>query len=134
MYISETKVRVRYAETDQMGYVYYGNYAAYVETGRVEALRQLNLSYKEMEERGIMLPVLNMNVKYIKPAFYDDLLTIKTIINEMPEARMKFDYNIYNVKGELINISFTEHVFVDIHKRIPTRVPVWLKEALSPYF
>ncbi|MBP6403824.1 MAG: acyl-CoA thioesterase, partial [Bacteroidia bacterium] len=86
MYTSEIQVRVRYAETDQMGYVYYGNYAAYFEVARVEALRSLGFSYKKLEEDGLMLPVLDFSVKYFKPAYYDDVLTIKTTIRELPQA------------------------------------------------
>ena len=92
---ADINIRVRYAETDKMGYVYYGNYATYYEVGRVEALRKLGMSYKEMEDEGIMLPVLSFNIKYFKPAFYDDLLTIKTSITEMPNTRIKFEYECY---------------------------------------
>jgi acyl-CoA thioester hydrolase len=94
MYISETKLRVRYAETDRMGYAYYGNYAQYYEVGRVEALRQLGLSYRSLEDSGIFLPVLHYSVKFFKPAFYDDLLTVRTIIKEIPQTRIKFFYEI----------------------------------------
>ena len=83
MYISETTIRVRYAETDRMGYVYYGNYAQYLEVGRVESLRQLETSYKEMEDNGVMLPVYTYSINYLKPAYYDDLLRIKTIIKKL---------------------------------------------------
>ena len=93
MYITETTIRVRYSETDKMGYVYYGNYAQYFEVGRVEALRDLKTSYKEMEDTGVMLPVYEFNIKYLKPAFYDDLLVIKTTIREIPTAKIKFDYD-----------------------------------------
>jgi acyl-CoA thioester hydrolase len=86
----ETQIRVRYGETDQMGYCYYGNYAQYFEVGRVEALRTVGLSYKELEEQGIMLPVSEFNVKYLSPAFYDDLLTIKTTITKIKGARLVF--------------------------------------------
>ena len=88
MYTFETKLRVRYAETDQMAYVYYGNYASYFEVARVDMLRSIGLSYKAMEESGIMMPVLEMKSKYIKPAYYDDLLTIKVIIKEIPQTRI----------------------------------------------
>src|ERR1700741_3439944 len=113
MYISETKIRVRYGETDQMGYAYYGNYAQYFEVGRVEALRGLGMSYKAMEDGGIMLPVLDFKVKFIKPAFYDDLLTIRTYIKELPAARIKFEYETYNEKEVLLNVGDTTLVFVN---------------------
>jgi acyl-CoA thioester hydrolase len=90
MFLNETNLRVRYAETDRMGYVYYGNYAGYYEVGRVEALRSLGMSYREMEDSGIMLPVLTYSIKYFKPSYYDDLLTIQTIIPEIPGTRIKF--------------------------------------------
>src|SRR3972149_10534934 len=103
MFISELKLRVRYGETDRMGYVYYGNYAEYFEVARVEALRELGMNYKDMEDSGIMLPVYTFSVKYFKPAFYDDLLTIKTNIKEIPKARITFSHEIYNEKRELLN-------------------------------
>ena len=131
MYISETKIRVRYAETDRMGYVYYGNYAMYAEVARVEALRQLDVNYKSMEDNGIILPVLSLNVKYIRPAFYDELLTIKTTISELPETRMYFKYEIFNEKGELLTICSTEHVFVSAANKRPCRAPEWLLVKLK---
>ena len=103
MFSTETNLRVRYAETDRMGYVYYGNYASYYEVGRVEALRSLGMSYREMEDSGIMLPVLTYNIKYFKPSFYDDLLTIQTIIPEIPGTRIKFLYKMFNTERVLLN-------------------------------
>lgn len=88
------KIRVRYGETDQMGYVYYGNYAQYFEMGRVEWLRNLGVSYKEMEEHGVMLPVVNLNVNYLKPAKYDNLLTLKTTLIKKPSAKIGFDFQL----------------------------------------
>ena len=134
MLISETTLRVRYAETDQMGYVYYGNYAMFAEVARVDALKQIGVSYKEMENNGIMLPVLNLNVKYIRPAFYDDQLTIRTSLTEMPDTRMLFNYEIYNDAGILINICSTEHVFVNVDTRKPCKAPEWLIEKLKRFF
>jgi acyl-CoA thioester hydrolase len=134
MYISETTIRVRYAETDKMGYVYYGNYNQYYEVGRVEALRQLDYSYKKMEEDGIMLPVYTCNIKYLKPAFYDDLLIIKTSIKEMPRVKMIFEYEIFNQKNELLNIGSTTLVFVDIKTNKPCMAPLFLLEKIKIYF
>ncbi|MFI5220657.1 MAG: acyl-CoA thioesterase, partial [Bacteroidia bacterium] len=114
MFTSEIQTRVRYAETDRMGYVYYGNYATYFEVARVEALRTMGMTYKEMEDEGIILPVLEYSIKFLKPAFYDDLLTIKTVIKEMPAARIRFDYETYNQDGILLNIAETTLVFVDV--------------------
>ncbi len=134
MYTSETKIRVRYAETDRMGYVYYGNYATYYEVGRVEALRQLGLSYKEMEDSGIMLPVLEYSIKYFKPAFYDEELTIKTIIPEMPQARIKFFYECYNSNNILLNKGETTLVFVNTSSGRPCSAPVSFLEKIKPFF
>ncbi len=134
MYISETKVRVRYAETDRMGYVYYGNYATYYEVGRVEALRQLGLSYKEMEDSGIMLPVLEYSIKYFKPAFYDEELIIKTIIPEIPKARIKFLYECYNSKNILLNKGETTLVFVNTASGRPCSAPVLFLDKIKAFF
>ena len=123
MYSSETKIRVRYAETDQMGYVYYGNYAQYYEVGRVEALRQLGMSYKDMEQNGIMLPVLSYSIKYFKPAFYDEELTIKTIIKDIPGARIVFEYECFNEKGILLNKGETTLVFINKETNKPISAP-----------
>lgn len=134
MYISETTVRVRYAETDRMGYVYYGNYAQYFEVGRVEALRQLETSYKEMEDNGVMLPVYACNIKYLKPAFYDDLLVIKTIVKELPTAKISFDYEIYNPKSELLTTGNTALAFIDMATNKPCRAPESFIEKIKIYF
>jgi acyl-CoA thioester hydrolase len=135
MYTSENIIRVRYAETDRMGYVYYGNYAAYYETGRVEALRALGLSYREMEDRGIMLPVLSYQIKYFKPAFFDDTLTIKTILKELPTGtRLSFEYEMWNDKGIQINEGATTHVFVKIDGGRPITIPQEVTDKLAPFF
>lgn len=135
MYISENKIRVRYAETDRMGYVYYGNYAAYFEVGRVEALRALGLSYRVMEEQGIMLPVLSYQTNYFKPAFFDDLLTIRTMVNEIPAgAKITFHYECLNEQGVCINKAETSHVFVKSTTGRPCPVPANVLEMLVPYF
>ncbi len=134
MYISETTVRVRYAETDQMGYVYYGNYALYYEVGRVEALRQLGTSYKEMEDNGIMLPVYECSIKYLKPAVYDDLLVIKTSVKELPTAKICFDYEIYNQKNELLNTASTSLVFIKTAINKPCQAPLAFLEKIKKYF
>ena len=134
MYISETTLRVRYAETDQMGYVYYGNYTHYYEVGRVEALRQLGTSYKEMEDSGIMLPVYTCNLRYIKPAVYDDLLVIKTVIRELPTLKITFDYEIYNQKNELLNTGSTTLVFINKSTNRPCRAPESFLEKIGKFF
>lgn len=134
MYISETTVRVRYAETDRMGYVYYGNYTQYYEVGRVEALRQLGTSYKQMEDDGVMLPVYDCHIRYFKPALYDDLLVIKTSIKEMPSVRITFEYEIYNQQNELINTGNTTLIFVNKETNKPCRAPKIFLEKIKQYF
>ncbi|MCW3101969.1 MAG: 4-hydroxybenzoyl-CoA thioesterase [Bacteroidetes bacterium] len=134
MYISETTVRVRYAETDKMGYVYYGNYTQYYEVGRVEAMRALGTSYKEMEDNGVMLPVYTCSLKYMKPALYDDLLLIKTIIKELPTLKITFDYEIYNEKNELLNTGNTTLVFINMETNKPCRAPESFIERIKNYF
>lgn len=134
MYTSETFVRVRYGETDQMGYVYYGFYAMYYEVGRVESLRQLGLTYKELEEMGVMLPVLENKSKYHQPALYDDHLKIITVIREKPSVRICFNYSIYNAEGNLIHEGETLLAFVDKKTGRPCRPPLVFTNLLKPYF
>lgn len=134
MFVHEEKIRVRYAETDQMGYVYYGNYAAYYEVARTEMLRTTGFSYKELEDMGVMMPVLEMNIKYNQPAKYDELLTIKVIIKEKPAVRIKFDYEVYNETGVLLNTGTTQLVFVDMAKNRPCKAPDVFMKKLEPYF
>lgn len=134
MYISETTVRVRYAETDRMGYVYYGNYLQYYEVGRVEALRQIGTSYKEMEDNGVMLPVYTCNIKYHKSALYDDLLVIKTSIKVLPAVRISFDYEIYNQHNELINTANTVLIFINKATNKPCMAPAAFLEKIKKFF
>jgi len=134
MFSHSTKIRVRYGETDQMGYMYYGNYAQYYEVGRVEMLRSLGMSYSSMEAAGIMMPVLELKCKYIKPALYDQVITVKTIIKTLPGVRIFFEYELYNEKEELINIGSTTLVFVDMKKNKPTNPPENFMEKLSVFF
>jgi len=122
-FTNETQIRVRYGETDQMAYVYYGNYAQYFEVARVEWMRKLGISYKELEEQGIMLPVLKLEVNYHKPGKYDDLLTIKTIVKKKPGVRIEFHFEIYNEAKELITTGFTSLVFIDMKRNRPTKAP-----------
>jgi acyl-CoA thioester hydrolase len=134
MYISETHIRVRYGETDQMGYAYYGNYAMYYEVARVESLRQLGLSYKELEEMGVMLPVLENKSKFLTAALYDDLLKIVTTIREKPGVRIKFEYEIFNGDNKLIHQGETLLVFVDKKSGKPCRPPQIFQKILEPFF
>lgn len=134
MYKTETKIRVRYAETDRMGYVYYGNYATYFEVARVEALRELGFSYRKLEDSGILLPVLDFTIRYRRPAFYDDELTIRTTIPELPGARIKFDYEVLNAAGELITVASTTLVFIQKETGKPTAIPDEILAAWKKYF
>ncbi|MCF8218792.1 MAG: acyl-CoA thioesterase [Bacteroidales bacterium] len=134
MFISYTTVRTRYADVDQMGFVYYGNYATYYEVGRAAAMREIGTSYKEMEEKGIIMPVLSMTCQYKKPAHYDELLTVKTIVKGIPKARMEFNYEIFNEKDELLNKGETTLVFLSKASNRPVRIPSWFEDKLKPYF
>ncbi|HAA15255.1 MAG TPA: thioesterase [Cytophagales bacterium] len=134
MYSHDTQLRTRYSETDQMGYVYYGNYPAYYECGRVEAMRALGLSYAKLEESGVMMPVLESYSKYHKPGKYDEQLTIRTHIPQLPTARMRFEYEIFNEGQELIHSGWTMLTFVNMETGRPMRAPAVMREALAPYF
>lgn len=123
--------RVRYAETDQMGVVYHGNYAVYFEMGRVEWLRNLGVSYKKMEETGIMLPVVSLTMNYKKPARYDDLLTVTTRFKSQTSVKIEFDYEIHNEKGELLTTGHSVLVFVDMRTGKPTLPPDYITEKLK---
>jgi acyl-CoA thioester hydrolase len=134
MFEHTTKLRVRSGETDQMGYVYYGNYAEFFEVARVDMLRSLGMTYRRMEEEGIMMPVMELKCKYLKPALYDEELTIKTIMDEMPAATIRFVYNIFNEKEELIHIGETTLVFVNMQTNRPCRGPKEFRDKMQPYF
>lgn len=125
------EVRVRYAETDQMGVVYHGNYAQYFEMGRVEWLRNIGVSYKSMEDEGIMLPVVSLEMKYKKSAYYDDVLTVKTIFKKMTSVKIEFDYEIWNETGELLTIGNSVLVFIDKKTGRPTPAPEYLRTKLE---
>jgi acyl-CoA thioester hydrolase len=127
----EFKVRVRYAETDQMGVVYHGNYAQYFEMGRVEWLRNLGLSYSIMEKQGVMLPVVSLTLNYKKPARYDDLLTVRTIFKKQESVKIEFDYEIYNEAGELLTTGNSVLVFVDMKSGRPVAPPQYVKDSIQ---
>lgn len=131
MKIHEIQVRVRYAETDQMAVVYHGNYAQYFEMGRVEWLRSKGISYKWMEENGIMLPLVSLSMNYKKPARYDDLLTIRTIFKSHKSVKIEFDYEVFNEAGELLTTGNSILVFVDAKTGRPTFPPEYLKKYLE---
>ncbi|MFO8055531.1 MAG: thioesterase family protein [Bacteroidales bacterium] len=134
MIISYTNVRARYADVDLMGYVYYGNYATYYEVGRTNALRELGTSYKIMEANGIIMPVHSLYCRFVKPAHYDDLLRVKTIVPEMPAGRMSFEYEICNEQEELLNTGKTVLAFLSKKDNKVVRIPAWFEKLLLPYF
>lgn len=136
MYTSETNIRVRYGETDQMGYLYYGYYALYYEQGRTEAIRQLGLTYKSLEEAGIMMPVVEMTAKYLRPAFYDDLIMVRTQVQELdnPENKIRFHCTLFNEKKKKLNESVVTLVFYDMALKKTVPMPAMLRERLLPYF
>ncbi|TVR78761.1 MAG: acyl-CoA thioesterase [Chitinophagaceae bacterium] len=135
MFVHKKKIRVRYGETDKMGYVYYGNYALYFEEGRTEAIRDLGVSYKSLEEKGVLLPVTTLNTKFLKPAYYDDLLTIETSINEIPAGvRIHFYYKIFNENEELLCTGNTTLAFIDEKTNKPLKAPDFFLLKLKPFF
>jgi acyl-CoA thioester hydrolase len=135
MFITETQIRVRYAETDQMNVVYYGNYAQYFEVARTESIRHLGYTYKEMETDGIMLPVVEMQTKFLRPAHYDDLLTIKSVVREFPtDHRIVFEQEVLNSEKKLLTIAKVVLYFVKIGTFEKTTMPEGLRHVLSPFF
>ncbi len=129
--IYQSKIKVRYSETDQMGVVYHGNYAQYFEIGRTEWLRNLGINYKNMEETGIILPVISLNCNFKKSALYDDELTIHTSLKKMPSVKIEFDYKITNQNNELICTGNTILAFLDKNSKRPIRCPKYILEKLE---
>lgn len=134
MLSSEIKIRVRYGEVDRMGYLHHGNYPLYFEEGRTELIRAIGLTYREIEDRGILLPVRDMSIKYFLPAKYDDLLSVKTILKNKPLAKLEFDYEVNNEKGDLLCKAITTLAIVSAVNRKPTRIPAFFAELLAPHF
>lgn len=133
MKFNETKIRVRYGETDQMGVVYHANYAAYFEVGRTEWLREYGLSYSGMEANGIMLPVISLTINYKNSARYDDVLKVKTTLKKMPTASIEFHYELLNESGVLLATGNTILAFIDKNRNRPTRCPKYLLDKLQNY-
>ncbi|MEQ6124847.1 thioesterase family protein [Pseudotenacibaculum sp. MALMAid0570] len=126
-----TNIRVRYGETDQMGVVYHGNYANYFEVARTEWLRSLGVTYKDMEESGIMLPVVSLSFSFIKPAKYDDILTVTVFLKKKPLVKIDFDYEIINQNREKISTGNSVLAFMDMKTNRPTKCPDYILEKLS---
>lgn len=131
MIIHDTQLRVRYGETDQMGIVYYGKYAEYFEVGRVELIRKLGITYKYVEEQGILMPVADLYIKYHKPARYDDLLTIRTTLPELPRSSFLTEYEIFNEGGEKLVTGKVRLAFFEPSSQRPIRVPAFILSAVS---
>ncbi|WP_348798821.1 acyl-CoA thioesterase [Flavobacterium adhaerens] len=129
----QIQVRVRYSETDQMGVVYHGNYIPYFEIGRVEWLRNKGISYKKMEESGIGLPIVNMNINYKKSAVYDELLTVHTVFKSQTSVKIEFDCAIYNEAKELLTTAQFLLVFVSLKTGKPTAPPDYILELLKSF-
>ena len=135
MFITETQIRVRYAETDQMNVVYYGNYAQYFEVARAESIRKLGFTYKEMEALGVIMPVVEMHTKYLRPAHYDDLLNIKTILKELPtDHRISFEHEVFNQEKKLLTLGKVILYFVKIGSFEKSSMPQGLRNLLEPFF
>jgi acyl-CoA thioester hydrolase len=134
MMITETKIRVRYGETDQMGVVYHGNYALYFEEARTAALRQIEITYKSLETEGVMMPVVSLHCDFKRPAKYDDLLLIRTTMKELPTAKIVLDYEVFNEQEQLLCTGNSTLVFVDMKTNRPTRCPEHLYQKFSTFF
>ena len=131
MDFNKISFRVRYAETDQMGVVYHGNYAQYLEMGRVEWLRGLGISYKSMEEKGIMLPAISLSVNYKKSAYYDDVITVETHLKKPPLVKIEFDFKIYNEKQEILATANTVLAFLEKKTKRPIKCPDYILEKIQ---
>jgi len=135
MFISETHIRVRYAETDQMGVVYHGNYFAYFESARAESIRELGFTYADMEKMGVIMPVVDVHCKYLRPARYDDLLTIKTILKELPvHHKIEFHHEVYNEQKELLAVGKINLYFMESGSMKRASMPEQLLEKVQPFF
>lgn len=130
----ENNLRVLYGDTDKMGVVYYGNYARFFESGRTEMMRHLGVSYDSLEKEGILMPIVRMDIEYFKPAKYDDLLTIRTSIRELPGSCIRFFYEIMNESGELLNSAYTDLAFISEKLGRPVRPPAALYNVLKKHF
>ena len=135
MYISTTEIRVRYAETDQMNVVYHGNYAQYFEVGRGDSIRNLGLTYKDMEAMGVIMPIVDFQAKFLRPAHYDDLLTIKTMLKELPtDHKIEYHQEVYNQHGKLLTIGRVVLYFIDANTKQKTNMPQKFMEIIQPFF
>jgi acyl-CoA thioester hydrolase len=135
MFISETKVRVRYAETDQMGVVYHSNFFPYFESARAESIRDLGFTYADMEKMGVIMPVVDVHCRYLRPARYDDLLTIKTMLKELPvQHKIEFHHEVFNESKELLAVAKIILYFMESQTMKKTNMPEKLFDKIEPFF
>ena len=135
MFSSETTIRVRYAETDQMGVVYHSNYFPYFESARAESIQHLGFTYADMEKMGVIMPLVDVHCRYLRPAIYDDLLTIKTLLKELPiHHKIEFHHEVFNEKGELLAVAKIILYFMESQSMKKTTMPAALLEKIQPYF
>jgi acyl-CoA thioester hydrolase len=129
----DTQIRVRYKDTDQMGIMHHSNYIVMYEQARTEWLRDMGLTYAEIERRGIMSPIIEVQSRYLAPAFYDDVLTVRVFLDEMPMVKLVVRSEVYNGKGELINRGSVTLGFMSAETRRPCRAPEWFMTTLEQY-
>ena len=135
MFTTTTQVRVRYAETDQMGVVYHSNYFPYFESARAESIRELGFTYADMEKMGVIMPVVDVHCRYLRPALYDDLLSIKTTLKELPvHHKIEFHHEVFNEKQELLAVARIILYFMEAKGMRRTSMPAQLLEKLQSYF
>jgi acyl-CoA thioester hydrolase len=133
MIVSKSKIRIRYDEVDKMGYVYHGNYAKYYHISRTDLLRKIGISEIELEKYNVLLPVTEMNIKYLKPVFYDDIITIQTSLQKIPTSRLVFYHEVSSNSGEIINRANSTVAFVDINTRKPMKAPQIIIDKIKSY-
>ena len=131
---SEIKIQIRYDEVDQMGYVYHGNYAKYFHISRTELLNSIGICDRELEKQNIILPIIEMNIRYFKPIHYGETITVKTSLKEMPKTRLHFYHKVFDQDNKLINEAFSTMVFVDSTSRKPIKIPDNVLNKLKPKF
>ena len=127
------KIKVRYCETDQMGLVHHGSYINYFEEARISWISNLGFSYSEMEKSGIILPVSKLNVSYLRPAYFDDVLVVNVELAELPTSRLIFNYTIKN-KDEIVVTGTTVLAFLNKETKKPVRCPDYMLEKVTPLF
>jgi acyl-CoA thioester hydrolase len=134
MVSNEISIRIQYSHTDKMGFCYHGNYPSFYEMGRTELMRNMGMSYRELEEKGFLMPVISLNIKYLHSAYYDDEIKVKTTLKEMPGARITFYYEIFNKQNELINTAEAVLAFLNSETMSPCRPPLFFMDILRKHF